>query len=71
MGGAPQHGRLRRPPRKHCLSDDENDPLKWQFPSGTVAAGGYVCVYLSGLGSEADDGIHTAFRLSSEDDCLL
>jgi hypothetical protein len=36
-----------------------------------VAAGGYVCVYLSGLGSEADDGIHTAFRLSSEDDCLL
>ncbi|MEN6339538.1 MAG: lamin tail domain-containing protein [Clostridiaceae bacterium] len=55
----------------YCLSDDEADPLKWQFTSGTVAPGGYVCIYLSGLGSEAKDGIHTTFKLSKEDTVLL
>ncbi len=55
----------------YCLSDDETKPLKWQFTSGTVPAGGYVCVYLSGLGKDADDGIHTTFRLSKEDTTLL
>ncbi|MEN6417642.1 MAG: lamin tail domain-containing protein [Clostridiaceae bacterium] len=55
----------------YCLSDDESDPLKWQFTSGTVAPGGYVCIYLSGLGSKAKDGIHTTFKLSKEDTVLL
>jgi hypothetical protein len=54
----------------YCLSDDENDPLKWQIPSGTVAPGGYVCIYLTGQGGEAEEGIHSGFRLSSEDSLL-
>ena len=54
-----------------CLSDDESDPLKWQIPSGTVAPGGYLCIYLTGMGSNATDGIHSAFRLSNEDSVLL
>lgn len=54
-----------------CLSDDESDPLKWQIPSGTVPPGGYLCIYLTGLGSSAADGIHSNFRLSSEDSVLL
>jgi len=53
------------------LSDDESDPLKWQIPSGTVAPGGYLCIYLTGMGSDATDGIHSAFRLSNEDSVLL
>ncbi len=55
----------------YCLSDDENEPLKWQFSSGTVGAGEYVCVYLSGLGSEAKDGMHTSFKLGKEDTTLI
>lgn len=55
----------------YCLSDDEANPLKWQISSGTVPAGGYVCIYLSGLGSEGKDGIHAPFRLSSEDTTVL
>ena len=54
-----------------CLSDDESDPLKWQIPSGTVSPGGYLCIYMTGMGSEATDGIHSNFRLSSEDSVLL
>ena len=55
----------------YCLSDDETNPLKWQISSGTVPANGYVCIYLSGLGSEGKDGIHAPFRLSSEDTTVL
>lgn len=54
-----------------CLSDDEGDPLKWQIPSGTVAPGGYVCLFLTGQGGDAADGIHSTFRLSNEDSVLL
>lgn len=55
----------------YCLSDDETNPLKWQISSGTVPAGGYVCIYLSGLGSDGENGIHAPFRLSSEDTTVL
>ncbi len=55
----------------YCLSDDETKPLKWQISSGTVPANGYVCIYLSGLGSDGKDGIHAPFRLSSEDTTVL
>lgn len=55
----------------YCLSDDEANPLKWQISSGTVPAGGYASIYLSGLGSDGTDGIHSPFRLSSEDTVLM
>ena len=55
----------------YCLSDDEANPLKWQISSGTVPAGGYASIYLSGLGNDGKDGIHSPFRLSSEDTVLM
>jgi len=55
----------------YCLSDDETNPLKWQISSGTVPAGGYASIYLSGLGSEGTNGMHAPFRLSSEDTTIL
>ncbi len=51
----------------YCLSDDETNPLKWQISAGTVPANGYVCIYLSGLGTNGETGTHAPFRLSSED----
>lgn len=55
----------------YALSDDETNPLKWQISSGTVPAKGYACIYLSGLGSEGENGTHAPFRLSSEDTTIL
>ncbi|MDP3447653.1 MAG: lamin tail domain-containing protein [Eubacteriales bacterium] len=55
----------------YYLSDDETKPLKWQISSGTVPARGYVCIYLSGLGDEGENGTHASFRLSSEDTTVL
>jgi len=55
----------------YCLSDDENNALKWQISSGTVPAKGYACIYLSGLGSDGENGTHATFRLSNEDTTVL
>ncbi|MEA4869650.1 MAG: lamin tail domain-containing protein [Christensenella sp.] len=55
----------------YCLSDDEANPLKWQISSGTVPAGGYASIYLSGLGSDAKEGMHAPFRLGKDDTVLL
>ncbi len=55
----------------YCLSDDDANPLKWQITSGTVPAGGYVCIYLTGFGSDGTDGVHAEFRLSSDDTTIL
>jgi hypothetical protein len=55
----------------YCLSDDETNPLKWQISSGTVAPGGYACIYLSGLGKDGKNGTHAAFRLSGTDTVVL
>ena len=55
----------------YCISDDEANPLKWQISSGTVPAGGYASIYLSGLGSDAKEGIHAPFRIGKDDTALL
>ena len=55
----------------YCLSDDEADPLKWQIAAGTVPPGGYVCIYLSGLGADGANGTHAPFRLSNQDTTVL
>ena len=55
----------------YCLSDDETNPMKWQISSGTVPAKGYACIYLSGLGTDGENGTHAPFRLSSEDTTVL
>lgn len=50
------------------LSDDSSKPRRWQLPSGTVIQPGqYMCVYLSGMGTEQIDGyLNADFALSSE-----
>ena len=51
---------------EYYLSDDPNDPLKWQLPQVALLPGEYVLIFLSGnetVGSE----IHAPFRLSDKD----
>ncbi len=48
------------------LSDEPNNPRKWQFPAGTkIAAGGYLLVWADEDGS-ATNGLHASFKLSAE-----
>lgn len=58
----------------YALSDKENKPLKWRFPSNAVIpAGGYYVVFCSGKDKlEANTGIpHTNFRISAERDSVV
>ena len=44
------------------LSDNENQPAKWAFPSGTaIPAGGFLLVWTDGR----DTGLHASFKLSA------
>jgi hypothetical protein len=50
------------------LTDDPNEPTKWQFPTGqagltTIAPGGYLLVWADGEPAEA--GLHTGFKLDA------
>lgn len=53
----------------YCLSDSSGNLLRWQFPSATLAAGGYAAVYLSGLGGDGA-GMHSTFRLGKGETSL-
>lgn len=54
------------------LSDNESDVLKWQLPECTLEAGGYMVIYLSGLGKNATDGqTHASFKLGKSDVTVL
>ena len=47
------------------LSDNPENPLKWEFPDGTVIdAGGYVLVWADEDGG--DEGLHANFKLSAD-----
>lgn len=50
----------------YYLSDDENDPLKWQLPNVALLPKGYVLIFLSGRES-VEGEIHAPFSLSKED----
>jgi len=52
------------------LSEDDDDPFKWQFPSVTIGAKGYLLLFASG-NDLVDQYIHTNFRLSSKGEELL
>jgi len=45
------------------LSDDEDDPTQWRFPSVEIPANGYLLLYASGKDRSADGVLHTNFRL--------
>ncbi len=55
----------------YYLSDSEANVTRWQMPSGTIPAGGYLCVWLSGLGDAGEGGIHSSFKLSKNDTCVI
>lgn len=50
----------------YYLSDDPNDPLKWQLPQAALLPGEYCLIFLSG-GESTDGEIHAPFRLSETD----
>lgn len=48
----------------HYLSDEPNNPRKWQFPAGaTLPASGYLLVWADEDGS-ATPGLHASFKLA-------
>lgn len=48
------------------LSDDENQPVKWQMPEGTVIeANGYLIIYCSGRDGWIDGALNAPFGLRS------
>lgn len=55
------------------LSDDLDEPMKWQIPSGdptttTVASGGYLLIWID---NDAEDvGLHADFKLSADGEAL-
>lgn len=56
----------------YSLSDDMEEPDKWIFPGGTIPAGGYLVIFLSGMEREYNEGepIHATFSLSGKEEAL-
>ena len=52
------------------LSDDEAEPLKWEFPKAELKAGEYLIVHCSG-GVSAENEIHADFSLSANGEKLI
>ena len=53
------------------LTDDEDTPDKWVFPSMTIDAGGYLVVFASGNdATDPSSDLHTNFKLSSDGEYL-
>lgn len=48
----------------YYLSDNDNNPQKWQIPSGSIPANGYKMVYCSGRGLVSGNEIHPNFNLA-------
>ncbi|MGY8649094.1 MAG: CotH kinase family protein, partial [Verrucomicrobiales bacterium] len=49
------------------LSDNGENPRKWDFPEGTtIAANGYLIVWADEDGDEDQEGLHANFKLSSK-----
>lgn len=50
----------------YYMSDNSNNPTKWQFPStaGTIPANGFVKVICSGLNTSTAGWYHTNFKLT-------
>lgn len=55
----------------YYLSDSEANVTRFQMPVATIPPDGYVCVWLSGLGSDGESGIHSTFKLSKNDTCVI
>ncbi|NNC83552.1 MAG: T9SS type A sorting domain-containing protein [Flavobacteriales bacterium] len=53
------------------LSDDAEDPLKWQFTTGQIVSGGFLIVFASDKDRQGPTGYHTNFKISSDGEALL
>ncbi|TVR82016.1 MAG: T9SS C-terminal target domain-containing protein [Chitinophagaceae bacterium] len=49
------------------LSDNPNNPTKWEFPSGFIPPDGRVIIFCSGRDFASGTNFHTNFRLSQMD----
>lgn len=53
------------------LTDDPDNPTKWQFPAQSIAAGGYLVVFASGKNrAVAGAPLHTSFSLDADGEYL-
>ncbi|MBQ0025887.1 MAG: lamin tail domain-containing protein [Lachnospiraceae bacterium] len=52
----------------YYLSDDPNNPIKWQFPDEVLPAGGYKVVFMT---SESQDENHTGFSVGKGEPVIL
>ena len=51
------------------LSDKENNPLKWEIPTGTtIPANGYLIIWCSGRDGEVLGELHSSFKLTQTKD---
>ncbi|MDR0801923.1 CotH kinase family protein [Fluviicola sp.] len=48
----------------YYLSDNNNNPQKWQIPSGSIPANGYKMIYCSGRGVVSGNELHPNFNLA-------
>lgn len=48
----------------YFLSDKAGNPAKWQIPSGTIAAGGFMVFWASGRDTVVGTNRHTNFKLT-------
>ncbi len=55
----------------YYLSDDEEDPRKWQLPSLTLGKGEYFIVYLSGKDGYYGKELHGDFKLSNSSGTVI
>ncbi len=52
----------------YYLSDNPNNPTKWEFPPFLIPPGGFLTVYCSGRDGLVNGEMHAGFRLSQLDD---
>ncbi|HOB08044.1 MAG: leucine-rich repeat domain-containing protein [Limnochordia bacterium] len=56
----------------YYLSDNESEPMKWQFPQGTVIeAKGYFLVFASGKDTSTLDELHTNFSINAAGEPII
>ncbi|TVR76560.1 MAG: T9SS C-terminal target domain-containing protein, partial [Saprospirales bacterium] len=54
----------------YYLSDNDNHPLRWRFPSREIPPGGYLLVFASGK-NRFGDQLHTNFSISASGEPLI
>ena len=53
------------------LSDDDNNPQRWEFPSVMLDPGSFLVVFASGKDRDARPFLHTNFSISASGEPLI